>query len=154
MADNSLAVLALNRTLKGGEEQSSTDELLKDVLTALFQHDVKGSVVGIAGFNIKPRVTSDEGDGEDRPTLRQQIVACDILIIGSPIWLGQPSSEARAGTACGATYWVGEAMGSTDYKDLGAPYAKTAQTTQMLPVNAGHLAHLIKTSKYPGLQTS
>ena len=49
------------------------------------------------------------------------------------------------------TYWVGEAMGSVDYKDLKEPYDKTVQTTKMLAINAAHLAKLLKANPYPGM---
>ena len=49
------------------------------------------------------------------------------------------------------TYWVGEAMGSVDYKDLKQPYDKTVQATRMLASNAAHLAGLLAGARYPGL---
>jgi|SRR5579864_2681862 len=52
--------------------------------------------------------------------------------------------------AGGGTYWVGEAMASTDYKDLRKPYDKTEQATRMLAANAAHLAGLLKYKTYPG----
>lgn len=52
-------------------------------------------VVHVAALNIKPGVSSNEGDGDDWPALRRKIDACDILLIGTPIWLGQPSSVAK-----------------------------------------------------------
>ncbi len=54
--------------------------------------------------------------------------------------------------AAGAgTYWVGEAMGSVDYKDLKRPFEKTVQTTKIMAANAAHLAGVLKTRQYPGL---
>jgi len=47
----------------------------------------------IADLDIKPGVTSDEGDGDQWPAVRARVVACDILVIGSPIWLRQPSKS-------------------------------------------------------------
>jgi multimeric flavodoxin WrbA len=204
-ADMSLKALALNCTLKPGAHSSSTDKLLKELLNALARHDVSGETVRVADLNIKPGVSSDEGEGDDWPSLRERVVASDILIIGTPIWLGQPSSIAKrvlermdafleetdenmrmpafgkvgiaavVGNedgahhchaeifqalndvgftipACAGTYWVGEAMGSTDYKDLRKPYKKTDQATDMLAANAAHLAGLLKGGKYPGLR--
>lgn len=91
-----LAVLALNCTLKGSDgEPSSTDRLLQQVLDALGEHDAAGEIVRVADFNVKPGVTSDEGDGDDWPALRQKVLASDILILGTPIWLGQPSSICK-----------------------------------------------------------
>ncbi|CAA0096724.1 Uncharacterised protein [Starkeya nomas] len=40
-------------------------------------------------------MTSDEGEGDEWPALRRRILAADILLIGTPIWLGQPSSVAK-----------------------------------------------------------
>ena len=55
----------------------------------------KAIIVRVVDFNIKPGVSSDEGEGDDWPALRKRILAADILVIGSPIWLGQPSSVAK-----------------------------------------------------------
>ncbi|MBP0439327.1 flavodoxin family protein [Tianweitania sediminis] len=50
-------------------------------------------------------------------------------------------------------YWVGEAMGSTDYKDLETTPDKVKQTLEMVASNAAHLAALLKTSPYPGVES-
>lgn len=47
-------------------------------------------------------------------------------------------------------YWVGEAMGSTDYKDLASTPEKVQATIDMLVSNAVHLAKLLKSETYPG----
>jgi multimeric flavodoxin WrbA len=41
------------------------------------------------------RFNFDVSKSYQRPDLRRQILASDIIIIGSPIWLGQPSSVAK-----------------------------------------------------------
>jgi multimeric flavodoxin WrbA len=51
--------------------------------------------------------------------------------------------------AAGVTYWNGEAMHTTDYKDLTGPSEKTDQATKSLAANAAHLAQLLKDSPYP-----
>jgi multimeric flavodoxin WrbA len=91
----SLKVLALNCTLKPSATPSSTERLLQELMEALGEYDADGEVVRVADFNVKPGVSADEGAGDDWPKLRQRVLACDILIIGSPIWLGQPSSVAK-----------------------------------------------------------
>jgi multimeric flavodoxin WrbA len=91
----SLTVLALNCTLKSSPASSSTDKLLQQLLDAFFEYDADGEIVRVADLNIKPGVSSDEGDGDEWPALRKRVIACDILVIGSPIWLGQPSSIAK-----------------------------------------------------------
>jgi multimeric flavodoxin WrbA len=90
-----LKVLALNCTLKAGSEPSSTDKLLKELLAAFGEYDAAGDIVRVADLNVKPGVRADEGAGDEWPQLRQRVLACDILVIGSPIWLGQPSSVAK-----------------------------------------------------------
>jgi multimeric flavodoxin WrbA len=90
-----LSVLALNCTLKKSPEKSSTERLLDELLAALKEHNATGEIVRVADLNIKPGVTSDEGQGDDWPALRKRILASNILIVGSPIWLGQPSSIAK-----------------------------------------------------------
>ncbi len=48
-------------------------------------------------------------------------------------------------------YWVGEAMGSTDYKDLPTIPDKVQQTLDMAASNAAHLAGLLKREQFPGV---
>jgi multimeric flavodoxin WrbA len=92
----SLSAVALNCTLKSGTESSSTEVLLHEVLAALRGHDVAvAEPVRVADLNIRPGVTSDEGDGDEWPDVRSQILDSDILVLGTPIWLGQPSSVVK-----------------------------------------------------------
>ena len=92
-----LKVLAFNCTLKSAreKEKSSTQVLLEQVMEALEEHGAKGAIVRAVDHNIKPGVKSDEGKGDDWPALRQRVVNADILVIATPIWLGQPSSVAK-----------------------------------------------------------
>ena len=92
-----LSAFALNCTLKASsaDEPSSTDKLLADMLAAMEPYGVQGEVVRVADHNIKPGVRSDEGPGDDWPDLRKGILAADIFILGTPIWLGQLSSIAK-----------------------------------------------------------
>jgi multimeric flavodoxin WrbA len=52
--------------------------------------------------------------------------------------------------AVAACYWVGEAMGSVDFKDLEQVPDKVSETAGMVAGNAAHLARLLKESPYPG----
>ena len=64
-------------------------------MEALEEHGAKGAIVRAVDHNIKPGVKSDEGKGDDWPALRQRVINADILIMATPIWLGQPSSVAK-----------------------------------------------------------
>jgi multimeric flavodoxin WrbA len=92
-----LKVLAFNCSLKsaGGREKSSTDVLLQQLLDALAKHGAKGDIIRAVDHDIKPGVKSDEGEGDAWPVLRKRVVEADIVVIGTPIWLGQPSSVAK-----------------------------------------------------------
>lgn len=87
---------ALNCSLKRGGAASSTDAMIDLLAYCLRARGVtyKGTV-RVADRNILPGVSSDEGEGDDWPALREQILAADILILGTPIWLGQPSSVCK-----------------------------------------------------------
>ncbi len=87
-----LTALAMNCTLKSSPEPSSCGLLLQQILTALEKHGVQGELLRAADFNFKPGVTSDEGNGDEWPAVRQKILDSDIFILGTPIWLGHPSS--------------------------------------------------------------
>jgi multimeric flavodoxin WrbA len=52
--------------------------------------------------------------------------------------------------ASAACYWVGEAMGKTDFKDLDAVPDKVSETAAMVASNAAHLAGLLSREFYPG----
>lgn len=52
--------------------------------------------------------------------------------------------------AVAACYWVGEAMGSVDFKDLGKTPEKVEKTARMVAGNAAHLASLLAAKPYPG----
>lgn len=198
-----LNAIALNCTLKSGGEDSSTDKILKELLAELKKHGVAGEIIRLADHDVKPGVTSDEGPGDAWPAIREKILDAQILVIGTPIWLGQPSSVCKRALermdafldekddqgrmvsygrvalvavvgnedgahhvsaeafqalndvgftipANGMTYWVGEAMGSTDYKDLKNPRDVVTEATAMAVRNAVHLAQLLAKSAYPG----
>lgn len=90
-----LTAVALNCSLKRGSEPSSTQRLLDEVAAALKAHDVSCETVRLADHDVKPGVRTDEGEGDAWPALRQRILSAQILVVGTPIWLGQPSSIAK-----------------------------------------------------------
>ena len=93
----SVSAIAINCTLKKSSgEESSTDAMIAVLGEAFAKHEVKiAETIRIADYDVLPGVTSDEGDGDGWPALREKILAHDILIFGTPIWLGQVSSIAK-----------------------------------------------------------
>lgn len=90
-----LKAIALNCTLKASGEPSSTDRMIALLLRDLAGHGAEGPVVRVVDHDIKPGVTSDEGPGDAWPDLRRRVLEADILVLGTPIWLGQPSSVCK-----------------------------------------------------------
>ncbi len=203
MAEDRLDAVLLNCTLKRGGAPSSTDVILREVAEALRDAGAEPSEpIRVVDRAVLPGVTSDEGDGDEWPAIREQILAADILVLGTPIWLGHPGSIAQrvlerldafldetddrgrmisydrvamvavVGNedgahhvsaelfqglndvgftipANGVTYWVGEAMHGTDYRDLDARPKETAETTRTAARNAAHLARALRSAPYP-----
>ena len=201
-----LKAIAINCTLKkSGEKPSSTDAMIDLVAGELKSRGVEiGETIRIADHDVKPGVSSDEGGGDAWPQIRTKILAVDILIFGTPIWMGQPSSIAKrvvermdaflsetddkgrmpsfgkvallavVGNEDGAhcvsaqlyqalgdtgwtipasatCYWVGEAMGKTDFNQLDHVPDKVKETAAQTASNAAHLAKLLQAETYPGV---
>lgn len=199
-----MKAVALNGSLKSGKEESSTQKMLELVLHHLAEEDVDGEIVRLADHDIKPGVKSDEGEGDEWPDLRARILDADILIVGTPIWLGQPSSIVKralermnaflsekddggrmasygrvaavavVGNEDGAhhisaelyqalndvgftlapnavSYWIGEAMQGTDFKDLGETPKAVSSAAKMLARNTAHLARLLREDGFPAI---
>ncbi|MDQ1128595.1 multimeric flavodoxin WrbA [Microbacterium sp. SORGH_AS 888] len=142
------------------------------------------------------------GDGDAWPGILARIRASDILVLGSPTWMGHMSSVAQrvlerldaelseqdlegrpimfdkvAVTAVvgnedgahkitadifqalndtgftipaqGGTYWNGEAMHTTDYRDLAETPDAVRSATATLARNAAALARLLRRDRYP-----
>jgi len=90
-----LSAIAVNCTLKKSPAASSCEKLLNQVAEALRAQGVRCDLVRAVDLTISPGVTSDEGAGDQWPDLRRRILAADILILGTPIWLGHPSSVCQ-----------------------------------------------------------
>ena len=92
-----LTAIALNATLKPSNgEPSSTDRMIRLIGEALGKQGVRlGETIRLADHDVKPGVSSDEGEGDAWPAIRAKIIAADVLVFGTPIWMGQPSSVAK-----------------------------------------------------------
>ena len=90
-----LKAIAFNCTLKHGNEPSSTELLLSQIIEAMKKFDVRSELMRVVDHDIKPGVTSDEGGGDAWPALRKKVLDAQIFLLGTPIWLGQPSSVCK-----------------------------------------------------------
>lgn len=90
-----MKALALNCTLKASPERSNTEALARVVLGALDAEGVETEVVRVVDHDVRPGVSSDEGDGDEWPQIRQKVLGAEILVFATPTWLGRPSSVAQ-----------------------------------------------------------
>jgi multimeric flavodoxin WrbA len=197
-----LTALALNCTLTPSPAESSTQLLTDQALEALGKHGVAGESIRVVDLDVKTGVEKDMGTGDAWPGIREKMLAADILVIGTPTWMGHMSSvaqrvlerldaeisetddEGRLETfgkvaltvvvgnedgghavtadlfqglndvgftvpATGGVYWNGEAMTTTDYKDLDEIPEAVASTLATMSANGAHLAALLKERQYP-----
>ncbi|MBQ0902252.1 NAD(P)H-dependent oxidoreductase [Micromonospora sp. U21] len=91
----SIRALALNCTLKPSPAPSSSDQLAREVLAELAEQGVDGDLVRVVDHDVRFGVSTDEGDGDGWPDIRAKLLSAQILIIATPIWLGQPSSVCK-----------------------------------------------------------
>ncbi len=90
-----LRALVLVCTLKPSPASSSSELLGRQVLEQLQHYGVTGEVLRIVDHDVKFGVTTDEGDGDAWPAIRARLLSSDILVLATPIWLGQPSSVCK-----------------------------------------------------------
>ncbi len=92
---DALTALVLNCTLSPSPAESSTELLAQQVLDELATHDVTGTQVRVVDHDVRPGVELDMGEGDAWPSIREQVMAADILILATPTWMGQHSSVAQ-----------------------------------------------------------
>ncbi len=90
-----LRAVVLGCSLKKSPAPSSSELLGREVLAAFADHDTDGEMIRVVDHDVRFGVSIDESDGDEWPQLRERILAADILVIATPIWLGQPSSVAK-----------------------------------------------------------
>ena len=95
MTDSDLTALVLVGTLTPSPERSSSQLLGEQVLGELGKHGVSGTVVRLVDHDVKPGVQVDMGPGDAWPDIRRQLMDADILVLSTPIWMGQPSSVIK-----------------------------------------------------------
>ena len=95
MTDSDLTALVLVGTLTPSPDRSSSQLLGEQVLAELGRHGVSGTVVRLVDHDVKPGVQVDMGPGDAWPAIRQQLMDADILVLSTPIWMGQPSSVIK-----------------------------------------------------------
>ncbi|MDN5709837.1 MAG: NAD(P)H-dependent oxidoreductase, partial [Planococcus sp. (in: firmicutes)] len=89
-----LKAIFLNCSLKSSEDESNTEGFMKDVQTHYNKLGVESEIIRLADYYIAYGVEEDMEDGDEWPEILEKVKDADILIIGTPIWLGEKSSLA------------------------------------------------------------
>lgn len=93
-----IRALFLNASLKPSPEPSHTGALMEVAIAVLARQGVDVDQVRVADHDIPPGVEKDmRAHGravDDWPAIQARVMAADILVIGTPIWLGERSSLA------------------------------------------------------------
>ena len=91
-----LNAVYLNCTLKPSPQQSHTRGLMDVSVAILEENDVDVEVIRPVDHDIPPGVYPDMTEhgfeNDDWPEVQEKVMDADILVLGSPIWLGERSS--------------------------------------------------------------
>ncbi|WP_061961479.1 flavodoxin family protein [Demequina flava] len=99
---SNLKAVFVNCTLKPSPELSHTQGLMDNSIAIMEAQGVSVDLIRAVDYQIAPGVYPDmtedvpggNRDRDDWPDLAKRILDADILVIGTPIWLGERSSVA------------------------------------------------------------
>ncbi|MEQ9448648.1 MAG: flavodoxin family protein [Rhodospirillaceae bacterium] len=94
-----LSVLYLNCTLKKSGELSHTEGLIKLSAEIMKRNGVAYEIIRPVdhdiAFGVYPDMTEKGWKTDEWPKLYEKVKAADILVLGTPIWLGEKSSVCQ-----------------------------------------------------------
>lgn len=93
-----LKAVFINCTLKKSPTLSHTEGLMAMSQTIMEANGVKTELVRAVdlqiAFGVYPDMTAHGWDRDDWPEIQQKVMDANILVVGTPIWLGEKSSIA------------------------------------------------------------
>ncbi len=94
-----LSALFLNCTLKSTGTDSNTESLMQVSRDIMHANRIQTELLRPVDFDLPPGVQPDMTEHgfehDDWPRLSARVLGADILVIGTPIWLGEESSVCR-----------------------------------------------------------
>jgi multimeric flavodoxin WrbA len=90
-----ISALVLVCTLRKSPSESSSGLLGQQILTAFEEQGAGGEVIRVVDHDVRFGVSTDEGDGDGWPSIREKMLAADVLVLATPIWMGQPASVCK-----------------------------------------------------------
>lgn len=96
---SNLNAVYVNCTLKKSSQKSHTATLMAVSRSIMDKENVKTDEIRFVDHQVAngvyPDMTKHNWDKDEWPTLFEKIIKADILILGTPIWLGEKSSVAQ-----------------------------------------------------------
>lgn len=93
-----LKAIFINCTLKSSARESHTQGLMQVSMDIMKSEQVTVDYLRFADFNVPngllPDMRKEGASQDDWPMIYEKIMTSDILVIGTPIWLGEKSSIA------------------------------------------------------------
>ncbi|MCH2451260.1 MAG: flavodoxin family protein [Gracilimonas sp.] len=93
-----LKALYVNCTLKRSPQKSHTRTLIDVSMDIMEKEGVKSECIRLVdhdvAYGVYPDMTEHGADKDEWPDIWKKVDAADVLIIGTPIWLGEKSSVA------------------------------------------------------------
>ncbi|PLR96904.1 flavodoxin family protein [Bacillus sp. T33-2] len=90
-----IKALVLNCTLKDSTQPSNTRALIDEIVRIFDGNEAETEVLTMADYSIGYGITNEAVNEKDQwPVIFEKVKQADILVIGSPIWLGEQSSLA------------------------------------------------------------
>jgi multimeric flavodoxin WrbA len=94
-----LSALFINCTLKKSPQTSHTDGLMEVSRSIMRKEGVEVNSIRLVDHQVAsgvyPDMTEHGWEQDAWPEIFEQVMDADILIVGTPIWLGEKSSEAQ-----------------------------------------------------------
>ncbi|TFE00485.1 flavodoxin family protein [Jeotgalibacillus salarius] len=91
---NQIKALILNASLKSSDEESNTGYMAKEVAAILEKEEVETEILRLADYHIAYGIDTDMGNGDEWPQIYEKVKEADIVMIGTPLWIGEKSSLA------------------------------------------------------------
>jgi multimeric flavodoxin WrbA len=91
----SLKAVVMNCTLKKSPAVSHTEALIRKVTELMEPLGVESEIIRVVDYNIPFGVESYMGEGDEWPLIYDKVKAADIVILGTPIWMGVRSAVAQ-----------------------------------------------------------
>ncbi|SDY31776.1 flavodoxin family protein [Salimicrobium album] len=89
---STIQALFLNGSLKDSNDDSNTHVLFNEVAEIMEKEGASVEEIRLADYDIKFGMAPDMGDGDEWPKIFDKVKKADIVIMGTPIWIGEKSS--------------------------------------------------------------